>query len=256
MRHKKLIGYSAIAFCLIVILSIPPKKMHRVRANLVASAIGLYSKYEKETKLSKLEAKVKALSEENASLKQKVTNSSLFDQVITSHNIAKVIFRDPAFWASSVLINKGMKDEDSNIEKNSPILSRGYLIGVVEDVFDTFSKVRLITDKNLQFSIKKKQDNASQDLLEVGTLCGISSVDNRYRFKHVEGHFFSPTLKPGDELVTSGLDGIFPEGIPVAKVTEVTINDEEVLFPFKAIVQASDIKDLKLVTILKPLSSH
>lgn len=256
MRHKKLIGYSAIALCLMIILSIPPKKMHRLRANLVASAIGFYSKYEKETKTSQLEAKIKALTEENASLKQKLTNSSLFDQSITSDNIARVIFRDPAFWASSVLINKGMKDENSLIEKNSPILSNGYLIGVVEDVFDTFSKVRLITDKNLQFSIKKKQDNPSLDLLEVGTLCGISSIDNRYRFKHVEGVFFSPTLKEGDELVTSGLDGIFPEGIPVAKVTHIKIDEEEVTFPFKAILQAPDMKDLKLVTILKPLTSH
>lgn len=258
MRNKRLIGYGAIAFCLIVILSIPPKKIHRVRASLVASAVGLYSKQNKETKISKLETKLKILSEENATLKQKLLNQTLFDQKISSHNIAKVIFRDPAFWASSVLINKGMKDEESNVEKNSPVISNGYLIGVVEEVFDTFSKVRLITDKNLQFSIKKKQSEAtsSEALLEVGTLCGISSVDNRYRFKHVEGHFFSPTLKPGDELITSGLDGIFPEGLPVAKVTEVQIDEEEVIFPFKAIVSAPDIKNLKLVTILKPLSSH
>lgn len=258
MRNKRLIGYSAIAFCLIVLLSVPPKKMHRVRANLVASAVGFYSRHDKETKISRLEDKIKILNEENASLKQKILNPALKDQTISCSNIAKVIFRDPAFWASSVLINKGMKDDDSNIEKNSPVLSNGYLVGVIEDVFDSFSKVRLITDKNLQFSIKKKSSSSpsSDQLLEVGTLCGISSVDNRYRFKHVEGHFFSPTLKSGDELVTSGLDGIFPEGIPVAKVTDVKIDEEEVVFPFKAIVSASDIKDLKLVTILKPVSSH
>lgn len=258
MKNKRLIGYSAIAFCLIILLSVPPKKMHRVRANLVASAVGFYSKHEKDNKISRLEAKIKVLDEENASLKQKILNPSLRDQTISSSNVAKVIFRDPAFWASSVLINKGMKDDDSNIEKNSPVLSNGYLVGVIEDVFDSFSKVRLITDKNLQFSIKKKLSNSQSpdQLLEVGTLCGISSVDNRYRFKHVEGHFFSPTLKPGDELITSGLDGIFPEGLPVAKVTEVKIDEEEVVFPFKAIVSASDIKDLKLVTILKPLVSN
>jgi rod shape-determining protein MreC len=258
MRNKKLTGYGLIAFCLIVLLSVPPKKMHRTRAKFVAFATNLYSKHDKETKLTRLETELKKLQEENASLKQKLLNPQLYPQMITAHNVAQVIFRDPAFWASSVLINKGMKDEDSYVEKNSPVLSNGYLIGIVEEVFDTFSKVRLITDKNLQFSIKKKQ---SQDLtkdgpIEVGTLCGISSVDNRYRFKNVEGHFFAPTLKPGDELVTSGLDGLFPEGLQVAVVTDVKINEEEVIFPFKAIVTAPDIKDLKLVTVLKPISSH
>jgi rod shape-determining protein MreC len=258
MRNKKLTGYGLIAFCLIVILSVPPKKTHRTRAKFVAMATNLYTKKNKQSKLTKLESELKKLKEENASLKQKLINPQLYPQQISASNVALVIFRDPAFWASSVLINKGMKDEDSNIEKNSPVLSNGYLIGIVEEVFDTFSKVRLITDKNLQFSIKKKmtQDLSKEGPIEVGTLCGISSVDNRYRFKNVEGHFFSPTLKPGDELVTSGLDGLFPEGLQVAVVTDVNANEEEVIFPFKAIVTAPDIKDLKLVTIIKPLLSN
>lgn len=258
MKNKRLFGYGSIAFCLLIVLSIPPKKMHRARANLVASAVSLYSTHGKETKIAYLENQLKMLKEENAFLRQKLQSSSLQSKIDTSKNTAKVIFRDPAFWASSVLIDKGMKDEDSNVEKNSPVLSNGYLVGVIEEVFDTFSKVRLITDKNLQFSIKKinSNENSIQEHLEVGTLCGISSVDNRYRFKNVEGHFFSPTLKIGDELVTSGLDGIFPEGLRVAKVTEVTINQEEVTFPFTAIVSAPDLKNLKHVTILKPISSH
>ena len=258
MRRKQLIGYSLLAFCLIVILSIPPRKMHKTRANLVARAVKLYSKNHEISKLTKLEQRLDFLKEENAALRLKLSQPLFSTQILNSPNIARVIFRDPAFWASSVLIDKGMKDEDTVVEKNSPVLSNGYLIGVVEEVFDTYSKVRLITDKNLQFSVKKTSDTSRNEStqLEIGTLCGISSVDNRYRFKNVEGHFFASTLKPGDELVTSGLDGIFPEGLPVAKVTNVKIDEEDVIYPFKAVVLASDIKNLKLVTILKPVISQ
>lgn len=249
MRHTKLTFYTSILALVFLLLSIPPKKMHKFRAALTAHIFS--SKAQK--KLSReetLKARIKFLEEENSSLKQRLSNPE--DQ--KGFNLAKVIFRDPAFWSSSVLIDKGYKDSQFPIERNSPVISNGYLIGLVEEVFDTYSKVRLITDKHLQFSVKKAASDSHEDL-ELGTLCGISSIDNRYKFKNVEGIFFSKNLNVGDLLVTSGYDGIFPEGLPVAKVTSVKIDQEEVSFPFKAVVAAPDIKSLRYVSVLKPLTS-
>jgi rod shape-determining protein MreC len=257
MIKPRLLGYCLLALTLILLLSVPPKKMHRLRASLVAKALNVQTSLfdRKATHITKLEKSLLVLKEQNEALQQILKNTQLSSQNISEKNSAFVIFRDPAFWASSVLINKGMRDEDSHIEKNSPVLSNGYLIGVVEEVFETFSKVRLITDKNLQVSVKKEAKNIShaQETLDVGTLFGIASLDNRTRFRNVEGIFFSPHLQPGDELITSGLDGIFPEGLKIAHVTEVNIEMEEVTYPFKAIVSAPDLKDLKIVTILKPI---
>ena len=264
MRRNKIFKYSLLILVFMLVLSIPPKKMHRLRARLVSKALKMESLifHSKEDKIKNLEKQLLQLKEHNQTLIQQLLKLDGQNFPTDYTHVAKVIFRDPAFWASSLLIDKGMRDENFPIEKNSPVLSNGYLIGIVEEVFETFSKVRLITDKNLQFSIRKKPtsltenklSSKNEEFIDVGTLCGISSIDNRYRYRDIEGLFFSPNLKQGDILVTSGLDNIFPEGLTVAEVTSIQVDKEEVVFPFKAKVSAPDIKDLKLVTVLKPLN--
>jgi rod shape-determining protein MreC len=258
MRKNRFSGYLLLLLSLCFIILIPPKKVHKLRANLASKTHKLRNLYiSKDMKIAELEDKILSLKEINASLKNQLDHHLLTQDELSETNVARVIFRDPAFWSSSLLIDKGMADDAFNIEKNSVVLSQGNLIGVVEEVFETFSKVRLITDKNLQFSVKKLSSSHEQKIkeeeLELGTMCGISSIDNRYRFKDLEGHFFSSNFQTGDVLITSGLDGVFPEGLKVAIVTEVKIEEEEVIFPFKAQVCAPDLKNLKAVTILSPI---
>jgi len=79
---------------------------------------------------------------------------------------AKVIFRDPASWSSSVWINVGQKTNESLgksiVAKNSPVVIGDALIGVVEYVEKNQSRVRLITDSGLVPSVRavrgKSQD--------------------------------------------------------------------------------------------------
>ena len=78
---------------------------------------------------------------------------------------AKVIFRDPAFWASGFWINKGESDNRTLgrrvIAKNSPVLVSDVLIGVVERVEEHRSYVRLITDAALTPAVRATRgDNA------------------------------------------------------------------------------------------------
>lgn len=91
---------------------------------------------------------------------------------------AKVIFRDPASWSSSVWINVGQKTNESLgrqlVCKNSPVVMGDALIGIVEYVEKNQSRVRLITDSGLVPSVRavrgKSQDRylaqLAQSLLE------------------------------------------------------------------------------------------
>lgn len=62
----------------------------------------------------------------------------------------EVIHRDPAAWTSTIWINVGQQDNRALhrelIAKNSPVLSQGALIGLVEYVGERHSRVRLLTD--------------------------------------------------------------------------------------------------------------
>lgn len=71
---------------------------------------------------------------------------------------AKVIYRTTAAWNSSLWIDVGSEDNqtlDSPIvTKNSPVLSQGAVIGVIDYVGTKQSRVRLITDSGLTISVR------------------------------------------------------------------------------------------------------
>ena len=57
----------------------------------------------------------------------------------------------------------------------------------------------------------------------------------------------------GDLIVTSGMDGIFPKGLPVAIISKVYPLDEgAVTFNFEADLCAGDLRELGSVGVLPP----
>lgn len=61
---------------------------------------------------------------------------------------ASIVKRDPSYWDSLVWIDRG------DVQKNSPVLYKSSLIGVVEEVFPKHALVRLITDQQLPVSVR------------------------------------------------------------------------------------------------------
>lgn len=66
---------------------------------------------------------------------------------------ARVIYRDPSSWSSSLWINAGREDSEI-IEKNSPVVVGGSLIGVIDYVGKRQSRVRLITDSGVSPAVR------------------------------------------------------------------------------------------------------
>ncbi len=87
---------------------------------------------------------------------------------------AKVIYRTPSSWSSSLWLNVGEKDNEVLgtliVAKNSPVLFGNALIGVVEYVDKRKCRVRLITDSGLIPSVRairgKSQDLEMVQLLD------------------------------------------------------------------------------------------
>lgn len=116
----------------------------------------------REKKQKKSSVKEKLLLE-NIHLKQEIVELRdllLSDQI--NHQIcgtlAKVIFREPSSWSSTIWINIG---EDTNsklgkivVAENSPILKEKAIVGVVEYVGKVQSRVRLITDAGVIPSVR------------------------------------------------------------------------------------------------------
>ena len=85
---------------------------------------------------------------------------------------AKIIFREPSSWSSSVWINVGEKDNEDLgrliIGKDSPVVLGDSLVGIVEYVGKKESRVRLITDSGLVPSVRAVRGSTQDRELLLG----------------------------------------------------------------------------------------
>lgn len=88
--------------------------------------------------------------------------------------LAKVIYRDPSSWSSSLWVNVGEESNEymgrSIICKNSPVVLGKSLIGIVEYVGKKTSRIRLLTDSGLTPSVRavrgEMQDRVLKDHID------------------------------------------------------------------------------------------
>ena len=121
---------------------------------------------------------------------------------------------------------------DSKVEKGQVVLSDKGLVGRVDKVGSNYTKIILITDINSKIPV----------VVENTRVRGILSGDNTNTPKMI----FIPLdadVKVGDRIVTSGVAGVFPSGLPIGKVIRVTKN-EIMVKPF------SDLEQLEYVKIV------
>lgn len=196
------------------------------------------------------------LSEENKRLKKeieslKLENSRYREEIIEYRQLKKllgfkkniqypglvamVIGRDPSGWFRSIIIDKGRKD---GVRVNMPVLSSDGVVGRVVSVSRNYSQVLLITDQN------GAVDCLAQRSRHRGILKGISSNCGRLDYVHK-----TADIKVGDILITSGLGGVFPKGIPVGRVIEVKEKPEEI-FKYVKVKLFVDFTRLEQVLVI------
>ncbi|HEY3431310.1 MAG TPA: rod shape-determining protein MreC [Rhodocyclaceae bacterium] len=133
--------------------------------------------------------------------------------------VAEILYaaRDP--FARRVIIDKGMQ---SSIEPGQVVIDDVGVIGQVTRSFPLTSEVTLLTDKNQAIPIQVQRNGLRAVLAGAGS----GTLELRFLASNAE-------VQVGDVLVTSGLDGVYLPGLPVAKVSRVDRNNE---FAFARIV--------------------
>ena len=133
--------------------------------------------------------------------------------------LARVIGREPSNWWKMILINVGSND---GIKVNQTVLAttgEASLIGRVYQVGKFESRVVLLGDPNCLASVTVG-DNSCLGMIEP---LNTASIDpGVVKLAHLSG---SQMLIPGTKIYTSGMGGIFPEGIFVGTL-EDNINEE------------------------------
>lgn len=127
----------------------------------------------------------------------------------TAHQVlaAEVIGKDPSPWFKSVIIDKGSAD---GLRKGLPVLIPEGIAGVVTELSPGYAKVLLIIDPNSAVDVLVQRTRAR------GMVKG--KAGNRCELRYV---LRKHALKVGDAVVSSGLDGIFPKGLRVGRISDV-----------------------------------
>jgi len=148
---------------------------------------------------------LKALQAENAQLRDLLAAR---ERLGTELVAAEVLYaaRDP--FSRKVVIDKGSQDD---IRAGQVAVDNRGVVGQVTRVYPWLSEVTLVTDKG-QFVPVQNLRNGLRSILS-GT-----GSDGALELRFVPPN---ADFETGDELVTSGIDGVYPPGLPVARVTNV-----------------------------------
>lgn len=123
--------------------------------------------------------------------------------------LARVIGRAGAPMARMIRLDKGSSD---GVKPKAPVMIQQGVIGQVISASFHFSDVLLITDASFALEARIVESNVR------GLLRGItSSTDYRMEIRDIDG---LSEVKPGDNVVTSGINSYFPSGIPIGTVLE------------------------------------
>jgi len=152
---------------------------------------------------------------------------------------AQVIGWDPSGLFNAVIIDKGWT---SDLTVNMPVINADGVVGRIISVSKNFSKVLLLIDQNSAVDCVTQRSRAS------GIVKGLSSKTITYEPSMNYVSKLSD-IEVGDEVITSGIGGIFPKGIPVGQVIDVKTPPDELFMEVK-IKPSADFSRLEEVLVI------
>jgi len=163
---------------------------------------------------AKLQASVNDLASENTRLREIVDKQ---DDLRDYEPIqATVIARNPDQWEEKVILDKG---EVHGVEKNMAVMTAQGLIGKVKLTTPLTSTIELLStqDPNYRVSAMVAGEKEVFGLIE-----GYDDERKELILKRIDSNI---EIKKGQKILSSGLGGIFPKGILIGEITEVTTDD-------------------------------
>lgn len=185
-----------------------------------------------------LRRQLEALKEE-LSIDYTLTDYEYLNATVTSRNIG--------FWYNTLTIDKGTY---SGVEKDMVVISSKGLIGRVIRTTAFTSDIRLITTSDTSNKISVHITSGGADLYGL-----INNYNYETNTLEVEGISNTKDVNIGDFVYTSGLGGIFPSGILIGKVTDITTDSYDLAKIIKVTPEV-DFTDINYVSILKRKSEE
>lgn len=152
---------------------------------------------------------------------------------------ARVVGGSSDAWNRTLIINKGLKD---GLSLNMPVLNSYGLIGQISEISNSSATVRLITDEQSGVSAMIQSSRAQ------GIISGNPDGSLRLDFLTADS-----TVVRGDVVLTSGLGGTYPQGLPIGEVSSVNRNSNALYYNIQVKIPY-DIKSVEEVLVITKLN--
>lgn len=186
-------------------------------------------------------AQVEQLSLENARLRKLLV---LREQIKTSSQTAEVLYDAADPYTRRVIIDKGLAQ---GIKPGSPVIDEAGVLGQVTRVYPLVSEVTLVIDREQAIPVLNTRTGARSvaygDPITLG-----GSLELRFMAGNAD-------VQQGDILATSGVDGVYPAGLSVARIDKIERRADSA-FARIYCQPLSLIHSTKHVMVLDPVSAQ
>lgn len=195
-----------------------------------------------------LQAQVESLQTENRLLEEQRAENERLTELLglkeaygTNESVAaRVIAKNTDPYFQVFLIDKGSYD---GITQNMAVLHGDGLVGRIVEVAPTWSRVLAMIDGRSGVSaiVSRTRDQ--------GIVRGsLDTMSDMCRMVYVAS---DADVMPGDQIVTSGLGGVYPKGVLIGEVTEVSLSEdtEEQYLLVKPAVNFLSVEEVLVVSV-------
>ncbi|HWI78555.1 MAG TPA: rod shape-determining protein MreC [Ramlibacter sp.] len=168
----------------------------------------------------------------------------LRSRIATPGTAAEVLYDAADPYTRKVILDKGMAQ---GIEAGSPVIDESGVLGQVTRVHPLISEVTLVTDRDQAIPVLNTRTGARSVAYGDPSSHG-GSLELRFMAGNSD-------VQPGDLLTTSGVDAVYPAGLPVAKVEKVERRADSGFARISCKPEAL-VEGARHVMVLVPISSQ
>ena len=184
---------------------------------------------------------VEQLTLENSRLRKLL---GLREQLATQVVAAEVLYDAADPYTRKVIIDKGMAQ---GVDLGSPVVDESGVLGQVTRVHPLVSEVTLVVDRDLAIPVLNVRTGA-RSVAYGDPVLGGSGLELRFMGSNSD-------VQQGDMLTTSGVDGVYPPGLPVATITRIERRAESAFAKIYCAPQAL-VAGARHVMVVKPVSGQ
>ena len=180
---------------------------------------------------------VEQLTQENSRLRKLL---DLREQLAIPVLAAEVLYDAADPYSRKVIIDKGMTQ---GVDLGSPVLDEAGVLGQVTRVHPLVSEVTLVVDRDLAIPVLNVRTGARSVAYGDPSIGG-SGMELRFMGSNAD-------VLEGDLLTTSGVDGVYPPGLPVATISRIERRAESAFAKIHCVPQAL-VNGVRHVIVVKP----